>query len=116
MKVIIAGSRDVTALYLVEDASLMSKFDITEVVSGGARGVDRLGEIFAEKNGLPVKVFPADWTKFGKSAGHRRNREMAQYADALVAVWDGVSPGTKGMILEMKKLKKLVFIGLVKNK
>ena len=41
---------------------------------------------------------------------------MAQYADALVAVWDGVSPGTKGMILEMKKLKKLVFIGLVKNK
>lgn len=116
MKVIIAGSRDVTSLYLVEDASLMSKFDITEVVSGGARGVDRLGEIFAEKNGLPVKVFPADWIRFGKSAGHRRNREMAQYADALVAVWDGVSPGTKGMILEMKKPKKPVFIGLVKNK
>lgn len=116
MKVIIAGSRDVTALYLVEDAVRMSGFEITEVVCGGARGVDRLGEIYAQQRNIPVKYFLADWDKFGKSAGHRRNREMAVYAEALITCWDGISPGTKGMILDMKKLKKRTFIGLVKNK
>lgn len=116
MKVIIAGSRDITDLYLVEDAVLMSKFEITEVVSGGARGVDKLGEVFANYLSIPVKMFQADWAKFGKSAGHRRNKEMAQYSDALIAVWDGVSPGTKSMIRYMYELKKPVFIGKVVNK
>ena len=47
---------------------------------------------------IPVKRVPANWEKFGRSAGHRRNAEMAQYADGLVAFWDGLSPGTRSMI------------------
>jgi hypothetical protein len=71
---------------------------VTEIVSGGARGVDRLGERYARKRGLPCKVFPAQWAKYGKSAGPIRNAEMAKYTDYGVAVWDGVSRGTANMI------------------
>ena len=115
MKVIIAGSRDISTLHLVEDAVKMSKFDITEVVSGGARGVDRSGEIFAKHRNIPIKHFIPDWST-GKGAGPRRNKEMARYADCLVALWDQKSAGTKNMIQEMKRLGKPVFIGIVRNK
>ena len=64
---------------------------VTEIVSGGAKGVDRLGEWYARQRGLPCKAFPAQWAKYGKSAGPIRNAEMAEYADYGVAVWDGVS-------------------------
>jgi hypothetical protein len=100
MKVIVAGSRDVIDYLIVEEAIRSSPFanDITEVVSGTARGVDRLGENYAKFNNIPIKRFPANWDKYGKRAGYLRNAEMAHYSDALVAVWDGVSPGTKHMI------------------
>lgn len=115
MKVIIAGSRDITDRVIVAKAILESRFNFTEVVSGTARGVDRLGEIFACSKGYSVKKFPANWTEYGKAAGHIRNREMAQYADALLAVWDGKSRGTKNMIEEMEKLGKPVHIYFVKG-
>lgn len=82
----------------VKAAIKASKFAITEVVSGGAKGVDSLGEVWAHSMGVPVKVFPADWDKHGKKAGFVRNAEMAEYADALIAVWDGQSRGTYDMI------------------
>lgn len=69
-----------------------------QIVSGGARGADKLGELYAHTNLHSLKVFPADWEKFGKSAGYIRNEEMAKYADCLVAFWDGKSRGTKHMI------------------
>lgn len=103
MKVIIAGSRHLTFPTLVDEAIKCSLFDITEVVSGGARGVDALGELWAARNGIPVRLFPADWDKHGKAAGPIRNREMAAYADALIAIWDGKSLGTKNMIDEARK-------------
>ncbi len=71
---------------------------ITEVVSGGAHGADQLGEWWAEQNGILVTVFEADWNKHGKSAGYKRNVEMAKYADACVCFWDGESLGTSHMI------------------
>jgi hypothetical protein len=71
---------------------------ITEVVSGTARGADRTGEQWASENNVPVKRFPADWDKHGKRAGYLRNADMAEYAEALVAFWDGQSRGTKHMI------------------
>lgn len=85
---------------------------ITEVVSGGAKGVDTLGETWAIKNGVSIKRFPAEWEKYGISAGHIRNRKMGDYADALIAIWDGNSKGTKGMIdyAKEKKLKAFIFI------
>lgn len=98
MKTIIAGSRNIKDLEIVECAIKSSEFKITEIVSGGARGVDKLGEEYARKNKIPVTKFPAQWDKYGKSAGYKRNVEMANYADCLIAIWDGESKGTGHMI------------------
>ena len=107
MKTIVAGSRDITDLKLVTHTIETVSFEVTEVVSGRARGVDTLGEVWAEQNKIPIQYFPADWNKFGRGAGPIRNREMAEYADALIAVWDGVSRGTRNMI-ELAKTYGLV--------
>ena len=111
MKVIIAGSREITDYELVLQAITNANFDITSVVSGCARGVDRLGERFAKECGLPIHQFPADWNgPHKKAAGHVRNAEMANFGDALIAIWDGSSPGTKGMINLAKNHNLLVHI------
>lgn len=106
MKVIIAGSRGVTDIAKLERAIEKCGFQITEVISGGARGVDKMGEHWAKKNNIPCKVFPANWEVDGKGAGYKRNLEMAKNADAVIALWDGRSPGTKHMIETMKALGK----------
>lgn len=98
MKTIIAGSRTITNPQIVRNAILAAGWPITEVVCGGARGVDDLGALWAKENGVPVKLMRADWTLHGKAAGPIRNDEMAKYAEALIAVWDGQSRGTKHMI------------------
>lgn len=85
-----------------------SGFTITEVVSGTARGVDRLGEWWAEEHHIPLIQFPPNWESYGKGAGMVRNKEMAYYADALIAVWDGKSKGTKHMVDVMISLGKPV--------
>jgi hypothetical protein len=77
---------------------------IYEIVSGCAKGADQLGEKFAKAFKFQLKQFPADWDKFGKSAGYKRNEQMALYAKedpnfgVLIAFWDGKSKGTKHMI------------------
>lgn len=109
MRLIIAGSRSFSDLPFLRDSMATVPLEITEVVSGGARGADRLGEIWAIENGIRVKLFPADW-KRGRSAGYTRNLQMAAYADALAAFWDGTSPGTCHMILSMRTLRKPVFL------
>lgn len=101
MKTIIAGTRDITDYELVLTAIGQSGFAITEVVSGCAKGVDTLGEDWARIHKIPVKPFPAAWRpngKFDKAAGIKRNIDMGNYADALIAVWDGKSSGTGHMI------------------
>jgi hypothetical protein len=109
MKVIVAGSRDWYDYETVVQAIEESGFTITELVSGGARGVDRFGEQYAGENEIPIKQFIPDWSK-GRSAGIRRNGDMADYADALVAVWNGESKGTKNMIDRMRKKGKPVHV------
>lgn len=111
MKVVIAGSRNIKDYKLVVDTIKNSGYTITEVVSGCATGVDRLGEQWAIANNVPVKEMPADWNRFGKRAGPERNRRMAEYADAAIIIWDGVSNGTKNMINEMKRVKKPHYVG-----
>ncbi|UUV45994.1 DUF2493 family protein [Bacillus phage vB_BanS-Thrax1] len=102
MKVVIAGGRDFNH-YILLKAKLLHYFrnynlgDI-EIVSGGARGADSLGERFAKEHGCKIVRFLPDWELFGKSAGYIRNAEMAKYADACVCFWDGKSKGTKHMI------------------
>lgn len=98
MRVIIAGSRTIRDVALVAEAVAKSGFNVTEVVEGGARGVDTLAFDWAHSQGVPVKVFPADWNRYGKQAGILRNLQMADYADALIAIWDGKSRGTRHMI------------------
>jgi len=68
------------------------------VISGMARGADSMAHSIAVSSGVAVQKFPADWDKFGKSAGYRRNVQMAEIADGLLAFWDGKSRGTKHMI------------------
>lgn len=79
-----------------------------EVVSGGAHGADSIGEMWAHQHGIPVKIFPADWENQGRKAGILRNIEMGDYADYLIAFWDGKSKGTHHMISYMKRLDKPV--------
>ena len=98
MKTIIAGSRTINDLSILYRAVDKIDWNITEVVSGGAKGVDMLGEQWAFDTGIPVKRFRANWTEFGRGAGHIRNSEMALYGEALIALWDGYSKGTANMI------------------
>lgn len=125
MKTIIAGSRTISEYSYIKKAIEDSGFNITEIVSGTAMGVDMLGERWADNNAVPISQFPADWknidvpnavirtNKYGSYnaiAGHQRNAEMGKYADALIAVWDGNSKGTLNMIKFMQKQGKPVFI------
>lgn len=105
MKTIVAGSREITDYQIVHDAVYSCPWVITEIVSGGARGVDTLGEQAAAAFGIPVKVFPADWVTHGRAAGPIRNQQMAAYATALIAIWDGKSTGTLNMIKQAERLK-----------
>lgn len=99
MKIIIAGSRSIEDYQTIDHyCNKYIILDATEVVSGTARGVDELGERWAKNYGIPVKQFPAQWSEFGKVAGMIRNSRMANYADGLIAFWDGNSRGTKHMI------------------
>lgn len=109
MKVIIAGSR--TATYQATlNAAYKTPLLFTEVVSGGAKGADTFGECFANKEEIPIKRFLPNWDVHGKKAGMLRNIEMGDYADALIAVWDGKSRGTKHIIDYMTKLNKPVYV------
>lgn len=98
LRTIIAGGRDITDEALVRRAIKAAPWKVSEVVSGGARGVDAIGEALARRYGVSVRVFPADWGANGKAAGPMRNAQMAEYAEALIAVWDGKSRGTAHMI------------------
>lgn len=110
MKTIIAGSRSVRKFGDVVHAVQQSGIDITEVVSGHANGADKLGETWARSANVPLKIFEADWHRFGHSAGPQRNLEMARYAEALIAVWDGKSAGTRHMIDCARRHNLTVFV------
>lgn len=99
-RVIVAGSRgfnDLPYLSKILGIAFEDKKP-TSIVCGEANGADRLGKIWAIKHGIPVDSFPANWSRYGKSAGFKRNAEMADNADAVVVFWDGSSPGTRHMI------------------
>jgi hypothetical protein len=112
LRTIIAGSREASweqTLTAIEQCPW--KAQISLVVSGMARGADKFGEVWAGMNNVPIKRFPADWDKHGKAAGFIRNKQMADNADALIAIWDGASRGTKNMIelAELGSLRMFVY-------
>jgi hypothetical protein len=98
MKYIVAGGRDFRRKRQMRLAldKIIGRDDV--IISGGANGADDLGESYAAWRGVGMKKMPADWKKHGKAAGAIRNQQMAQYADGLIAFWDGRSKGTKDMI------------------
>jgi YspA, cpYpsA-related SLOG family len=112
MKLIIAGSRD---LWLRHDElfEIVDKFgilyEITEIVSGCASGIDSSAIEFANRYKITLRRFEANWDKYGRLAGPRRNLEMAQHADALLIIWDGRSRGSANMRARMKGMGKPIF-------
>ena len=111
MITVVAGSRSVRESEVFEALSRCPWVnEISSVVSGTAYGADRAGEKWAEQRNIEVIKFPAEWNKYGLSAGPRRNREMAENADALVAIWDGVSRGTESMIHAARRCKLRMMI------
>lgn len=80
--------------------------EITLVIHGGAKGVDREAGLIAAYQGLDVLVFPAQWEKYGRKAGYLRNVKMVQACDYAVVVWDSTSKGTGHTIDLLKKLGK----------
>ena len=105
-KVIVAGSRTANNAdtYLLLESklnALLGRKSITHdivIVSGTAKGADKMGEYYATIYNYRIARYPADWDQYGRRAGYIRNAEMATDADALVALWDGESRGTKHMI------------------
>lgn len=110
MRTIVAGSRTITSSAIVYRAIAESNIPISVVLSGCAQGVDSLGEVWASDHGVPVESCPADWDTYGQTAGLRRNSLMVSKAEALVAVWDGKSPGTRDVIAKAKRAGLRVFI------
>ena len=114
-KLIVAGGRDFNDYHSLSKAiSDLAEVELADravsIVSGMARGADRMAYDFAKLNNVVVHEFPADWDRYGKAAGYRRNAEMAAFADGLLAFWDGSSRGTKNMIETMMKLGKPVHV------
>lgn len=126
LRVIIAGSRgfcdylklkeNTTRIITSIVATRPDDIGNIRVISGTARGADRLGERVAKECQYELSRFPADWNKFGKSAGYIRNAEMAKFAisdesfGVLIAFWDGSSRGTKHMINLAKEYKLAVYV------
>lgn len=112
MKTIIAGSRTIIDYPMLKALFDAIPWEVTEVVCGLARGVDKAGKSWAESKGIPVAEFPAAWGMLGPIAGFVRNQQMAEYADAAFIVWDGKSRGTRNMIAlcEAFKLKYKVYV------
>lgn len=105
-RVIVAGGRDFSDYEYLRSSLDFLLQNITGpivIVSGTAKGADKLGEQYAAEKGYAVLRFPADWDRFGKAAGYMRNEQMAKNADVLVAFWDGTSKGTKNIIQLAKR-------------
>ena len=119
MRTIIAGSRNVksykTVLRAIRKAIECAHIRPTCIISGGAIGVDQLGEKFAREFEFPFEVHKADWDKYGNKAGYIRNEEMALVSDALIAIWDGHSKGTKHMIDLAKKYGVKTYVHIIKE-
>jgi hypothetical protein len=120
MRLIVAGSRTFDNYGLLKymlDYYLQNVKGKVEIVSGGATGADWLGERYAREKGYSVKVFPADWRKYGTAAGPKRNREMSLFATHCIVFWDGKSKGSKSMIeIAEKRGLKLRIVRYYKTK
>ncbi len=114
-RVVVAGGRDYNHY---EDAVAFIDYCIQNIrhrytlvfVSGGCSGADALGERYANEHGFQIEIYPAEWKKYGRRAGPKRNQKMAEMGDYIICFWDGKSRGTYSMIYHAKKLGKPIKI------
>ncbi len=117
-RVVIAGCRDYNNY---EEAKRFIDYCISDIrkdytviiVSGGAQGADALGERYARENNFKIERYIAEWDKYGKSAGPKRNKKMAEISDFVICFWDEKSRGTKSMIEYSKKCDKPIKIKII---
>ncbi len=119
-RVIIAGCRDYTNYDEAKKyidfclSELVKKYELI-ILSGGCRGADMLGEMYAEERNIKIERYTAQWGLYGKFAGPKRNREMAENCDYIICFWDGESRGTKSLIEIAEKLKRPLRIKIIKK-
>ena len=119
-RVVIAGCRDYTNYDEAKKyidfciSNIRKKYEIV-IVSGCASGADSLGEKYANENGLKIEKHPANWEKYGRSAGPRRNKQMAEVSDYVICFWDEKSKGTRSMIDYARELDKPIKIKRIKE-
>lgn len=117
-KIVVAGCRNYNNY---KEAKEYIDFCISEIkekytlifVSGGCSGADLIGERYAAENGFKVEKYPAEWNKYGRAAGPKRNEQMAQVADYVICFWDGKSRGTKSMIIYAKQYGKKIKVKMI---
>ena len=111
MKVAIIGSRGLQ----IEDFSPYLPQEVTEIVSGGARGIDQCARCYAQEKGLKLTEFLPDYEQFGRAAPLRRNLTIIEHADLVLAFWDGTSRGTKFVIDRCRERNKPLRIFISKH-
>ena len=117
-RVVIAGCRDYNNYNEARQyidfclSNIRKEHDII-IISGGACGADALGERYAKENEFEIERYPADWETYGKSAGPRRNKQMAEVSDFVICFWDMKSKGTKSMIECAKICNKPIKIKII---
>ena len=106
MKIAVIGSRGLK----VNDLGKYLPVGVTEIVSGGAKGIDTCAREYALANGLKLTEFLPEYEKYGRGAPLKRNLQIIDYADKVLAFWDGQSRGTKYVIEQCKKRNKKVTV------
>lgn len=115
MKVIIAGSRSITDKEILERTIKESMFNIDTILCRMCySGVDKLAVEYALKHKVPIDKYNAEWDKYGTAAGPIRNKKMVENADALIAIWDGKSRGTKNVVMLARKKKLPTILKVIK--
>ena len=112
IKIAVVGGRNFSDVNLANRILTYAKehYENIMVISGGAKGADAIGEQWAKDHNIPVKIFPAEWGKYGKSAGFKRNQLIVDECDLVIAFWDGKSKGTADTINKAKALGKAVYV------
>ena len=120
IKVVIGGCRDYNNYeefcdFVEECLSEDSRRMKIVIISGHCTGTDIMAEQYAKEKGYELQIFPAQWSKYGRAAGPKRNKEMVEAADKVIAFWDCKSKGTKTLIEYGKKLNRIIKIKKIKR-
>lgn len=119
MKLLICGSRSldfIDAICLTDIINDLGLDVVDEVISGGSHGPDQAAITWARQYNIPVTIVRPDWDRYGKAAGPIRNREMVQQCDECLAIWDGISRGTKSTIDMTREANKPLWLKELKNR